>query len=109
MHKHEKHDHTQSSEYEDTRVHPHEHGHDHLHGVISPQVASSERGLWAVKWSFWGLLLAALLQVSIFYWSNSISLLADTIHNFGDAGTAIPLAIAFVFSRMKPTRRFSYG
>lgn len=41
--------------------------------------------------------------------SNSISLLADTIHNFGDAATAIPLAIAFAFAKREPGPRFTYG
>src|SRR2546426_1471937 len=38
-----------------------------------------------------------------------VALLADTIHNFADAATAIPLAIAFAFARLKPSRRFPYG
>src|SRR5882724_4875636 len=81
----------------------------HSHGGIDPSIASSDRGLWAVKWSFVVLFAAATIQLAIVLLSNSVSLLADTIHNFGDAGTAIPLAVAFVFSKKKPTGRFTYG
>jgi cation diffusion facilitator family transporter len=88
----------------------HDHGpHGHSHGGIDPSIASSDRGLWAVKWSFVVLFSAAAIQFAIVLLSNSVSLLADTIHNFGDAGTAIPLAVAFMFSKKKPTCRFTYG
>ena len=49
------------------------------------------------------------MQIFIVYISGSVALLADTIHNFGDASTAIPLAIAFSLARRKPSKRFSYG
>lgn len=62
-----------------------------------------------MKWSFVGLFATAALQLAVVIWSNSISLLADTIHNFGDSATAIPLAIAFVFAKRKPSPRFTYG
>lgn len=52
---------------------------------------------------------AAAVQLAIVLLSNSVSLMADTIHNFGDAATAVPLAVAFLFSRKKPTTRFTYG
>lgn len=86
----------------------HEH-HTHSHGGIDPTIATSQRGLWAVKWSFIGLMTTAILQVGIVILSNSIALLADTIHNIGDALTAVPLAIAFLFARRIPTKRFTYG
>lgn len=92
--------------------HHHEHdGHDHghAHGVIDPTIATTARGIWAIKWSFAGLMVTALLQVIIVWLSGSVALLADTIHNFGDASTAIPLWIAFMLARMRPTRRFSFG
>lgn len=91
----------------------HEHdsgkGHGHSHAGIDPSITSSNRGLWAVKWSFLGLFVTAAIQLAVVIVSNSISLLADTIHNFGDAATAIPLAIAFVFAKRKPNPRFTYG
>ncbi len=92
--------------------HDHGHGHDghgHTHGFVDPSISSNERGLWAVKWSFVGLFVTAAFQLVIVLLSNSIALLADTIHNFGDAATAIPLGIAFLFAKRVPTRRFTYG
>ena len=83
--------------------------HGHTHGVIDPDITSTTRGLWAVKWSFVGLMLTALFQVVVVVMSGSVALLADTIHNFGDASTAIPLGIAFLFARRKPSQRFSFG
>lgn len=91
---------------------PIEHGHGahgHTHGVVDPDITTTSRGLWAVKWSFVGLMLTAVFQVAIVLISGSVALLADTIHNFGDAATAIPLGIAFLFARRKPTKRFSFG
>ncbi len=88
----------------------HDHGpHGHTHGVIDPNIASTSRGLWAVKWSFVGLILTAIFQVVVVVMSGSVALMADTIHNFGDAATAIPLGIAFLFARRKPSQRFSFG
>jgi len=83
--------------------------HGHTHGVVEASIASTERGVWALKWSFVGLMATALLQAVVVALSGSIALLADTIHNFGDASTAIPLGIAFVLARRGVTRRFTYG
>ena len=87
----------------------HEHGHGHTHGVIDPSIRSTDRGIWAIKWSFVILAITAALQMIVVYVSGSVALLADTIHNVGDAGTAIPLWIAFVLARRKPSKRFTYG
>jgi cation diffusion facilitator family transporter len=84
-------------------------GHGHTHGVVDPSLFSTERGVWALKWSLAGLLATAALQVVVVLFTGSVALLADTIHNFGDAFTAIPLWIAFRFTRWKPNRRFTYG
>lgn len=81
----------------------------HVHGLIDPSIASTNRGMWALKWSFWGLLATAAFQLAVVVISGSVALLADTLHNFADAGTAIPLAIAFAFARLPPSRRFPYG
>ncbi|MEW6657956.1 MAG: cation diffusion facilitator family transporter [Thermodesulfobacteriota bacterium] len=88
--------------------HPHD-AHAHTHGAIDPSIFTTQRGIWAVKWSFLGLLLTALFQIVIVLYSGSVALLADTIHNLGDAATAIPLWIAFTLARWKPTKRFTYG
>jgi cation diffusion facilitator family transporter len=91
--------------------HPHDrhHEHGHTHGIVDPSITTSERGLWAIKWSFVGLMATAVLQLVVVFISGSVALLADTIHNFGDAATAIPLAIAFWFARKKPSDRFTFG
>src|SRR5262245_47905589 len=90
--------------------HRHRHGHAHHgHGIVDPGIAATERGLWAVKWSFVGLLATALLQVAVVALSGSVALLADTIHNFADATTAIPLAIALALARVKRSCRVPYG
>lgn len=70
---------------------------------------TSERGIWALKWSFIGLAITSLLQVIVFFFSGSTALLADTIHNVADAATAIPLWIAFRYTNRAPTKRFTYG
>jgi cation diffusion facilitator family transporter len=54
-------------------------------------------------------MVTALLQALVVVLSHSVALLADTIHNFGDAATAIPLYIAFAFARLRPNDRFTYG
>ncbi len=88
--------------------HPHG-GHGHTHGAIDPSIATSDRGLWAVKWSLVGLLFTAVLQAGVFWLSGSVALLADLIHNIGDALTALPLGVAFIIGRRQPTARFGYG
>jgi cation diffusion facilitator family transporter len=70
---------------------------------------SSARGIWALKVSLAGLLATALLQAAVVALSGSVALLADTLHNFADALTSIPLWIAFHLSRKGRTARFSYG
>ncbi len=85
------------------------HEHDHAHGVTDLHILSTERGIWAVKWSFVGLLATALVQSGIVYVSGSVALLGDTLHNVGDALTAIPLWLAFLLARKLPTKRFTYG
>lgn len=75
----------------------------------SPELLSTNRGLHAVKWSFVCLMITALFQILVVWVSGSVALLADTIHNFGDAATAIPLGFAFLLSRKKPSKSFTYG
>ena len=92
-------------------AHDHDHGgpHGHTHGTIDPSIIATQRGLWAIKWSFIGLMVTTALQLVVVYFSSSIALLADTIHNLGDACTAIPLGIAFILGKRKPSKRFTYG
>ncbi len=87
--------------------HLHGHADGHAHGTIDRSVATSERGIKALKWSLLALLLTAAMQVVVVWLSNSVALLADTIHNFADAGTAIPLWIAFTLARRPARHRAS--
>lgn len=98
-----------SASAEPVHSHGHRHHHSHTHGAIDPAIATSDRGLWAVKWSLVGLLITAGLQAGVFWLSGSVALLADLIHNIGDALTALPLGVAFIIGRRKPTARFAYG
>jgi len=77
--------------------HSHEpdHGHGHSHGLVDRSIVRSRAGVKAVSISLAVLLAAALAQLAIFAATGSVALLADLIHNFGDASTAIPLGIAF--------------
>jgi cation diffusion facilitator family transporter len=83
--------------------------HGHRHGVIDPSLTTTEHGIRAIKWSFVILAITAAFQLAIVFVSGSVALLADTIHNIGDATTAIPLWVAFVLARRKPSKTFSYG
>lgn len=85
---------------------PHAHGH---HEAALDTALATDRGIWAVKVSLVALLITALFQVAIVYISGSVALLADTIHNFSDALTAIPLGLAFVLARRPRDKRFTYG
>ena len=81
----------------------------HSHGAMDPVVFTTQRGIWATKISLVALLATAGMQALVFLVTGSVALLADTIHNFGDAATALPLWLAFVLSRRSPTNRFTYG
>ena len=103
--------------------HGHEHGgsgffgwlrglYGHSHSVAEKTdsvMESSEQGIRALKISLVGLGLTAALQLVVVLISGSVALLADTIHNFADAGTSIPLWIAFALARRGASRRYTYG
>lgn len=74
----------------------HSNGHGHAHGLVDPSIKRSRAGIRAVVSSLLVLGATAAVQAVIFAGSGSIALLADLIHNVGDAATAIPLAIAFL-------------
>ena len=105
MHGHDAHD-AHGHEHEDESGHGHDHAHRggvfgwlqhtfaHSHDVhekVDTAMETNERGIWALKISLAGLGATALFQVVIVFFSGSTALLADTIHNFGDAATSIPL------------------
>ena len=83
--------------------------HGHTHGTVDPSIATTARGIWAIKWSFVVLAITSLLQLAVVIASGSVALLADTIHNVGDALTAVPLWIAFRLARRRASERFTYG
>ena len=85
------------------------HTHSHRHTLPDPTITTTEKGSRAVLWSFAALFATAALQAVVVLFTGSIGLLADTIHNLGDAGTAIPLWVAFRLARKKPSDRFTYG
>jgi cation diffusion facilitator family transporter len=88
--------------------HEHDHnghgGHGHSHGLVDPSIKRSRAGVRAVLISLAVLGLAAIAQAVIFVLSGSVALLADLIHNFGDALTAVPLGIAFVMRSERAER-----
>jgi cation diffusion facilitator family transporter len=79
-------------------------GHGHSHGLIDESIKRSREGLKAVGISLAVLGLTAAVQLVIYVASGSVALLADLIHNFGDAATAIPLAIAFLLRSKRAER-----
>lgn len=122
-------------EHEDEHGHGHGHGHDHGHGhehdhpsgltgflhdlfvphthdaadSIDDALEASKEGVRALKVSLLILLGTTALQAVVAWLSGSVALLADTVHNFSDALTAIPLWVAFVLGRRVATRRYTYG
>lgn len=84
------------------------HSHDSA-DAVDAELAGSEQGIRAVKISLVVLGVTAVLQVVVVSISGSVALLADTVHNFSDALTAVPLWIAFALSRRAATRRYTYG
>jgi divalent metal cation (Fe/Co/Zn/Cd) transporter len=84
----------------------HAHGeHAHSHGLVHQDLKRSRDGIAAVSLSLAVLALAAIAQAVVFAASGSIALLADLIHNFGDALTAVPLGIAFALRSQMAERR----
>jgi cation diffusion facilitator family transporter len=80
------------------------HSHGHSHGLIDPSIKRSRAGLRAVGISLAVLGVAALAQTAIFVITDSIALLADLIHNFGDALTAFPVGVAFLLRSERAER-----
>jgi cation diffusion facilitator family transporter len=89
-------------------AHGNDHGHGHSHGLVARSIVSSRAGLRAVSWSLLVLLITSALQAAVFALTGSVALLADLIHNFGDALTAVPLGIAFVMRSFAAEKRAGY-
>ena len=124
------HEHGREHGQEPERTHVHRHGdpdHDHAGGVkgllasvfrphshdaadsVDSALESSAQGIRAVKVGLAGLGATAVAQLVVVLITGSVALLADSIHNFSDALTAIPLWVAFVLGRRAATRRYTYG
>src|SRR5688572_2905806 len=84
----------------------HHHG---FEGSVDRALETSARGVTALKISLLGLAATAVFQLVIVLVSGSVALLADTVHNFADALTAVPLWIAFVVGRRAANRSYTYG
>jgi cation diffusion facilitator family transporter len=110
------HDHGASHEHD----HPHEHSHDHdhghshgsdhghSHGLVDASIKRSREGIRAVLISLLVLGATAAAQIVVFILSGSIALLADLIHNVGDALTAVPLGAAFLMRSFKAEKYAGY-
>lgn len=84
--------------------HGHGHAHGHSHGLVDPSIKRSREGLRAVGLSLGVLGATALGQAGVFLVTASVALLADLIHNFGDALTALPLGVAFFLRSARAER-----
>jgi cation diffusion facilitator family transporter len=82
----------------------HAHGHDHAHGLVDQGVLRSRAGIRAVAISFGVLGVTAIVQAAILVFTDSVALLADLIHNLGDALTAVPLGVAFALRSLRAER-----
>ncbi len=99
-----------SEHHDDGHDHDHDHDHDHhghghSHGLVDRSITRSREGVRIVATSLVLLLLTAVVQALIYITTDSIALLADLIHNAGDALTAIPLAAAFILRSETAERR----
>jgi divalent metal cation (Fe/Co/Zn/Cd) transporter len=107
-HEHAAHDHDHDHEHDAHDAHD-AHGHGHTHGLVDPSIIRSRAGVRAVSASLAILAATALLQAIVFLMSGSVALLADLIHNGGDALTAIPLGIAFLLRSERGERWAGYA
>lgn len=107
--------------------HDHDHAHEHGHGFlgalkeffvphthdssdsIDDALEASAEGVRTLKISLFALLATTVLQFAVVLVSGSVALLADTVHNFSDALTAVPLWVAFLLARRPATKRYTYG
>jgi cation diffusion facilitator family transporter len=95
-------------DHHDGHGHDHADGHGHSHGLVHASIKRSRAGLRAVSLSLVVLLLTALLQAAVFVATSSVALLADLIHNFGDALTAVPLGAAFLLRSFRAEKLAGY-
>jgi divalent metal cation (Fe/Co/Zn/Cd) transporter len=97
-------DHDRGHDHGHDHGHGHGHGHGHSHGLVHDSIKRSREGVRAVLIALAVLGAGAAVQTVIFILSGSVALLADLIHNFGDALTAIPLGVAFTIRSERAER-----
>jgi cation diffusion facilitator family transporter len=121
-------DHDHATDHDHDHDHDHPHAHDHassglrsaLQHLLQPhshdaadsvdaELVGSQAGIRAVQISLIALAITAVFQLIVAMASGSVAVLADTIHNFADASTAIPLWLAFKVSSRPPNTRYTYG
>jgi Co/Zn/Cd efflux system component len=99
-----RHSHPHSGPHAHEHANHDDHGHPHTHGLIDPTIKRSREGIKAVVLSLAILGLTAVAQGLIFALTSSVALLADLIHNTGDAATALPLGVAFAMRSVRAER-----
>lgn len=124
MKNHPNDDHDHDHDHDNDHDHEHEHahagrlarlldtvvGHSHDPGdSLDDALTGDARGIRALKLSLLALGITALLQLAVVLVSSSVALFADTVHNFSDALTAIPLWVAFAIGSRAATRRYTFG
>ena len=80
------------------------HPHGHSHGLVDASIRRSRAGLRVVGVSLAVLAATAVAQAAIYVATSSVALLADLVHNAGDALTAVPLAAAFLLRSERAER-----
>ena len=110
-HHHHDHHHHGDSWWEKIAIALHLPGYGHSHDTPGKQDAlfTNELGIKTIKKALVLLGLTTIIQAIIYLWSGSVALLADTVHNLGDALNSIPLLLAFVLARRAATKRYTYG
>src|SRR4051812_4494955 len=91
------------------RSQPGAHQHGHSHGLVDDSIKRSRTGIRAVGVSLVVLAATALIQATIYVATGSVALLADLVHNFGDALTAVPLGTAFLLRSYRAERYAGVG
>jgi cation diffusion facilitator family transporter len=104
------HAHGHDASHDHSHDHGHSHGgdHGHSHGLVDASIKRSRAGLEAVLISLLLLGATAALQIVVFVLSGSVALLADLIHNAGDALTAVPLGAAFLMRSFRAEKYAGY-
>jgi cation diffusion facilitator family transporter len=110
------HDHDSSHSHNDSvwnliaeALHLPGHGHSHDRPAQNDPLYNNELGIRTVKVALLVLGVTTVLQIVIYLMSGSVALLADTVHNLGDALNSVPLWIAFVLARRAANKRYTYG